>query len=161
MAIVVGVLCWSWSGLTLFQQGALFYAALTCNQVYLDSSPLLFLLISESRILMISPFVHHLLRALAQSPSPRSIILAVAALSDAALHDAPFSISDLHTIPAYVALLLHAFTVNALNRVTQRLTLNFLSPNILRLSSSSLRLYSPFLSMPLAELYPSFHPTPT
>ena len=108
---------------------------------------------------MIAPFAHHFFRTLAQSPSLRSIILDVAALSVAALHDARFCISDFHhTIPGYVALVFHAFTINALNRVTQRLTLNFPSPDILRLSSSSPRLYSPFLSMSLEELYPSFYP---
>jgi hypothetical protein len=51
--------------------------------------------------------------------------------SGAALYDARFSISDLHhTIPAYAALLVHAFTINMFNRVTQFLTLNFLSPDI-------------------------------
>ena len=52
-----------------------------------------------------------------------------------------------------------SFTINALHRVTQRLTLDFLSPDILRLSSSWLPLYSPFPSMRLAEQYPSFPPT--
>jgi hypothetical protein len=48
-------------------------------------------------------------------------VLAVVALSGAALYGALFSISDLrHTIPAY------AFTINALNHVTQLLTLDFL-----------------------------------
>jgi hypothetical protein len=78
---------------------------------------------------MIAPFAHHFLRGLAQSLPVRSIILAVAALSGPAIYDARFSISDLrHTIPA--ALLLHAFTIDALNRVTQLLTLNFRSPDI-------------------------------
>ena len=108
---------------------------------------------------MIASFASHFLRTLAQSPSLRSIILAVAALSGAALYDARFSISDLHTNPAYVAPVLHAFTINALNRVTQRLFLNLLSPHVLRLSSSSPRLYSLFLSTSLEEPYPSFHPT--
>ena len=96
---------------------------------------------------MIAPFAHHFLRTLAQSPSVRSIILAVAALSGAVLYDAHFSISDLHrTIPAYVALLLHAFTINALNRVTQRLTLNFLSPDI---SQALIVLAASILTVPL------------
>ena len=75
---------------------------------------------------MIAPVAHRFLRALAQSPSVHSIILAIDAL-----YDALFSISDHHhTIPAYVALLLHTFTINAFDRVTQRLTLNSLPPDI-------------------------------
>ena len=109
---------------------------------------------------MVAPFVHRLLRALTQSPSLRSIIMDVTALSAAALYDALFLISDLpQAIPAYIVLLLRAFTINALNRVTQRLTLDILSPDLLRLSSSWPPLYSPFPSMPLAEQYPSFPPT--
>ena len=78
-------------------------------------------------------FAHHFLRSLAQSPSVRSIILAVAIVSSTALYDAQFSIADLrHTIPAYAALLLHSVTINALNHVNQHLTLNFLSPDISR-----------------------------
>ncbi len=96
---------------------------------------------------MIAPFAHHFLRGLAQSPSVRSIILAVTALSGAALYDARFSIPDLrHTIPAYVALLLHAVAINALNRVTQLLTLNFLSPDI---SHALLVLAASILTVPL------------
>ena len=109
---------------------------------------------------MMAPFAHHFFRTLAQLPSLRSFILDVAALSVAAPYDARFCISDPHhTIPGYVALVLHAFTINALNRVTQRLTLDFLPPDVLGLSSSSPRLYSLFLSTSLEGLYPSSHPT--
>ena len=111
---------------------------------------------------MVAPFVHRLLRALTQSPSLRSIIMDVTAPSAAALYDACFFISDLpQAIPAYIVLLLRAFTINALNHVTQRLTLDSLSPDILRLSSSWPRLYLPFLSMPRAvSLFPP-HPAPS
>jgi len=96
---------------------------------------------------MIAPFAHHFLRGLAQSPSVHSIILAIAALSGAALYDARFSIPDLrHTIPAYAALLLHAFTINALNRVTQVLTLNFLSSDT---SHALIVLAASILTVPL------------
>ena len=109
---------------------------------------------------MIVPFAHHFFRTLAQSPSLRSIILGVAALSVAALSDARFCISDLHhTIPGYVALVLHAFTINALNRVTQRLTLNFLPPDVLGLSSSSPRLYLHVIGRAVS-LFPPY-PTPS
>ena len=119
---------------------------------------------------MIAPFAHRFLRGLAQAPSVRSIILAVAALSGAALYDAQFSISDLrHTIPAYVALLLHAVTINALNRVTQLLTLNLLSSNIshallvlaasiltvpLHVFGRALSLFPPYPYVPLLALLP-------
>ena len=105
---------------------------------------------------MIATFAYHFLRA---SPPVRSIILAVAALaalSGATLYDARFSISGLHhTIPAYVALL-HAFTINTLNHVTQCRSLNSLSPDI---SQARVVLDASVLTVPhhvVGELYSSF-----
>jgi len=167
---VVDILDWSWPDRPPTRRPILRSKAPTCDEVYLYLPLLLSSLTLQSRILVIAPFAHHFLRDLAQSPSVRSIILVVIALSSAALHDARFSIADLrHTIPAYAALLLHAGTINALNNVNKLLTLNFLSPDVscalvvlaasvltipLHVFGRALSLFPPYPYVPLLALLP-------
>jgi zinc transporter 5/7 len=150
VVIVVDVMGRGWSDPPPTKRPILRSTALTSHQVRTMFSHLLFLPILptlRARILIIAPFAHHFSRRLAQSPSVRSVILAVAVLSGAALYDARFSIADLrHTVPAYAALLLHAVTLNGLNTLNQLLTLNFLSPDI---SYALLILAASVLTIPL------------